>query len=67
MEWESATDQSGGAREGASEVGKTVEMVDPVRRSLATTVDTATSGAGVATITVGLIWQAQAQSAECAR
>lgn len=39
-------------------------MVKSIWRNLVTTVDTATSGKAAGTATVGLIWQAQAQSAE---
>jgi hypothetical protein len=39
-------------------------MVESIWHNLVTTVETVTSGRAAGTATVGLIWQAQAQSAE---
>ena len=65
MERNQEVDQRGGAREEVSEVDKTRWREASVRRSRATAVDTAINGTAAGSVTVGLIWQAQAQSAEC--
>ena len=60
-------DERGGAREEHSEAGEAVWLFEFDWRRLAVTVREASNGTAAGRITVGLIWQAQAQSAECGR
>ncbi len=60
-------DQRGGALERETAAKILVSAVVPTNASVAIAMNTATTGTAVWMVTVGLVWQAQAQSAECAR